>query len=174
MEEIWRDIPGYEGLYKVSNLGQVKSLEREDSLGRRIKSKILKTTKDKDGYLHLTLCKNGNKKQFRVHRAVLLAFKPMPLNKTQVNHKNELKDDNRLENLEWCDSAYNNNYNDKQKNYRKPVIGINIKNGFIHSYTSALEAKKKTGIDRAGIVKCCKGYSKTAKGYKWFYEKEII
>lgn len=174
IKEKWRDIPNYEGLYQASDLGRIKSLDRIDSLGRKVKGKIIKTTKDKDGYLYFTLCKNGIKKQARVHRVVLLSFVDMPKNKEQVNHINEIKDDNRLCNLEWCDAVYNNNYNDKQKNYRKPVIGINLKSGFICNFSSALEVKKKLNIDRASVVRCCQNKYKQSKGYKWIYEREVI
>ena len=106
MTEEWRDIAGYEGLYQVSNLGRVKSLENEFSK----KQKIRKLTRRKNGYLKLQLHKNGVKKTIEVHRLVAEAFIPNPDNKPQVNHKNCNREDNRLENLEWCTIKENVTY----------------------------------------------------------------
>lgn len=108
--EIWKDIPGYEGLYQVSNLGRIKSLERDfkDKLGRRWyrKESILKSN-NLGGYLSVSLRKDGKTRYKSIHRLVALVFIPNPNMKLEVNHKNGLKDDNRLENLEWCDRSYN-------------------------------------------------------------------
>ena len=100
MEE-WRAVPGYEGLYMVSNIGNVKSL---------IKNKIIKYFINKKGYRLVSLSKNGIIKKFSVHRLVAQAFIPNPDNLPQVNHKDEDKTNNNVDNLEWCDAKYNNNY----------------------------------------------------------------
>ena len=92
----WKDIPGYEGLYQVSNLGEIKSLGN----GKTRKEKILRLTKDKYGYLYITLSENGKLKKFKVHRLVAMAFIPNPNNYTQINHKDENRSNNRVENLE--------------------------------------------------------------------------
>ena len=132
-EEIWRDVEGYEGLYQVSNMGRVKSLDRygpHNKGGRRlIKGRVLKPKKNKEGYEHLTLCRDGCLRYFRVNRLVAQAFveNPNPEHFDQVNHKNEQKDDNRADNLEWCDSKYNVNYGTARERQgetlSKPVCG---------------------------------------------------
>lgn len=99
--EIWKDIVGYESLYQVSNLGRVKRFYANRP------SIIKKGTKDKDGYLRLCLSKNNNRMYFYIHRLVVKSFMLNTQNKPCVNHKNGIKDDNRLENLEWCTYSEN-------------------------------------------------------------------
>ena len=118
MQEIWKDIEGYEGLYQVSNKGRVKSLSR---LVVRVgkpnyitKEKILKCSELKGtGYPAVKLGSNNNFKSMLVHRLVAQAFIPNPDNLPQVNHKDEIRTNNCVDNLEWCDSKYNNNYGTK-------------------------------------------------------------
>lgn len=103
-EEIWKDISNYEGLYQISNLGRVKTLARKINCQGRIhnlKEKILKDAPDSAGYRLVVLCKNGTKKTHRIHRLVAEAFISNPDNKKLVNHKNLIKHDNNLSNLEW-------------------------------------------------------------------------
>ena len=107
MNEEWRDIPGYEGLYQVSNLGRVKSLEKIDARGWHRKEKILVQIDNMHGYYQLMLYKNKNKKKISVHRLVALAFIPNPNNYPCVNHKDENPSNNCIENLEWCDDFEN-------------------------------------------------------------------
>ena len=106
MNEEWRDIKGYEGRYQVSNLGRVKSL----NYNHTSREKILKAREDKVGYLYLNLYKNNKRKTHKVHRLVAQAFIENPNNYPQVNHKDENKSNNRVENLEWCTHRYNLNY----------------------------------------------------------------
>ena len=108
MEE-WRPIKGYEGLYEVSNLGRVKSLERYDTLGRKKKERILRGRCNKHGYLSVNLYKNGIEKDFFIHRLVAEAFIPNSNNLPEVDHINTIKDDNRVENLRWATIKENRN-----------------------------------------------------------------
>lgn len=110
MKEIWKDIGGYEGLYEVSNLGRIKSLHFKES-------KILKNLEDRDGYLQLNLTKNNKQKLHKIHRLVVIQFIENPLNKPEVNHKNGIKTDNRVENLEWVNHSEN-----MKHGYRKGFI----------------------------------------------------
>lgn len=171
MEEIWKDIKGYEGLYQVSNLGKVKGLKNEH---------ILKQSLKNNGYCVLTLCKENKPKTKLVHRLVAQAFIPNPNNLAQVNHKNEIKDDNRPENLEWCDQKYNNNYGtrlervaEKTTNGKKskPVLKIDpISNEIVAEFPSIMEVQRQLGIKHSHISECCRGQRKTSCGYKWQYK----
>lgn len=114
MNEEWRDIPGYEGKYQVSNLGQVKSCTRTRN-GKKgtiaiVKERVLKLKTDKDGYKEVALSLDGKLKYYRVHRLVAMAFIPNPLNLPLINHKDENPANNNVDNLEWCDSSYNSRY----------------------------------------------------------------
>lgn len=118
MEEIWKDILGYEGMYQVSNTGQVRSLDREISQLNRwgsyshktLKGRILSSSSDDDGYTTVALSKGGQTKYCLVHRLVAQAFLPNPDNLPQVNHKDEHPCNNNVNNLEWCTSEYNMTY----------------------------------------------------------------
>ena len=123
MKEIWKPIVGFEGLYEVSNMGQVRSLTRissfRDRSGRMnervIKGRIMRPQPQKSGYLHVGLSKGGIVTQYRVHRLVAAAFVDNPEGLYEVNHIDEDKTNNRADNLEWCDHKYNNNYGSKPK-----------------------------------------------------------
>ena len=132
--EIWKDIEGYEGLYQVSNLGRVKSLERIDRHNHLVKERILKPKIEPNGYFRVDLCKEGKVKTLSVHRLVAQTFIPNPEGLPQINHKNEnkalnvvfLRDDGSVDecrsNLEWCDRKYNCNYG--TRNERQVQTGI--------------------------------------------------
>lgn len=118
--EIWKDIPGYEKYYQASNLGNIKSLDRIMYIEKRLrylplKGRILKPKKDKDGYLRVTLCINHKLKYYRVHQLIAKTFLKNPNNYLEVNHKNFIKDDNNVNNLEWCNGQMNKFHRWKEK-----------------------------------------------------------
>ena len=121
MEEIWKDIEGYEGLYQVSNLGRVKSFPRKGT--HTTKERILKLTKSNKNYVIVILKNNYIQKAKSVHRLVAEAFIPNPNNLPQVNHKDENKLNNKVDNLEWCDNIYNCNYGTRNKRLSIANIG---------------------------------------------------
>lgn len=124
--EIWRNISNYEGLYQISNFGRVKSLGND----KLRKEKILKQTKNKKGYLRVIFCKKGIIKAFQVHRLVANTFIPNPNNFHCVNHKDENKENNCVENLEWCTYQYNLNYGTCQQ---RRVSNIDFKNRTVNT-----------------------------------------
>ena len=174
--EIWKDIPGYEGLYQVSNLGNIKNINRcfNDKKGRKyiVKEIICKPSIDTSGYRQIVLTKNKNRKSHKVHRLVAMAFIPNPNSLPQINHKDENKQNNNVDNLEWCTQEYNCQYGTRP--YRCAVhFNHKVKQYFngkeINEYSSLKEASKKTNIKYQGISKCCRNKQKTAGGYEWKY-----
>ena len=126
IEEIWRPVVGYEGLYEVSSYGRVRSLDRYvkgkgESYWLR-KGRVLSPIKDTNGYLLINLCCNGKPKTINVHRLVAQAFIPNPDNLLEVNHIDEDKINNRADNLEWCSRKYNINYGSRNIRRRDTLI----------------------------------------------------
>lgn len=183
MLEIWRDIDGYNGKYQVSNLGNVKSIYTIYVINgihnKYYRDIILKPFAQKNGYLNVCLWKDGKKKNRLIHQLVAQSFIPNPNNLPQVNHKNEIKDDNRVENLEYCDAKYNNNYGTRNKRIAekktngklaKPVVQINKDtNEVIAEFPSINEVQRQLGINNSHISQCCNGKRNTAGSYKWKY-----
>lgn len=175
MEQEWKDIKEYEGLYQVSNLGNIKSLKKTIN-GRwgktKIKEKMLILANDKDGYKVVTLCKNGKQKTVKVHRLVAEMFIPNYNKLPQINHKDENKSNNCVDNLEWCTSKYNINYgtNIKRriKKTSKVVLQYDLHKNFVAKYKSVHEAQKNTNVYH--IYDCCNRKLKTAGGFIWRYE----
>ena len=169
MEEKWKPVKGYKGLYEVSDWGNVRSLNYNKT-GR---AQLLKSRKDTRGYLKVVLCKKGERKNKYVHRLVAEAFLPNPLNLPDVNHKSECKMLNFACVLEYCDKKYNNNYgshNQRVADYFSIAIDQFDKNGqFIRRWKSTSEAGRQLGISYGSICECLKGRRKTAGGYKWRY-----
>lgn len=180
-KEYWKPVVGYEGLYEVSNLGKVKSLDKYDSIGRFIKGKILKVSDNGVGYMFICLSK-GNKRQCKyVHRMVAEAFLPNPNNLPQVNHKDENKLNNCVENLEWCTNEYNINYgsrnsiaSEKMTNGKnaKTVLQYDLDGNFIKEWVSSKEVERKLGYNSRCLNNHCIGRAKTAYGFIWKYKSD--
>lgn len=162
MEEIWKDIKGYEGKYQVSNFGRVRSL-------RFGKERVLVGVKDKDGYLLVNLYKGGKHYNGKIHRLVAEAFIPNPDGLPQVNHKDECKSNNAVSNLEWCDAKYNINYGTCIERLSNPVFQYAQDGTLVGSYPSAMEAMRQTGYDHSHISACCRGTLKHYKSFIWSY-----
>ena len=191
MEEIWKDIKGYEGLYQVSNLGRISSntgyIKRKDGRLFFKEGRILKNTSSGVGYYQVKLCKDAIKINIRNHRAVAEAFIPNPENKPEVNHIDGNKQNNRVDNLEWC--SYNENlkhaYNNKLRQVTELQKEAASKNGkksskttlqydkngkFVAEWESASEAARNLGYSVSNICNCCIYKRKTAGGYIWRYK----
>jgi len=177
--EEWRAVAGYEGLYEVSNLGRVRSLDRVviqpnphngkmQSVTR--KGKILKQLKANSGYMFVTIS-SGNR-QFKghfVHRLVADAFIPNPQKLPHINHKDEDKTNNTAENLEWCDPMYNNNYGTHKK--ARKVVQMDMQSNIITEYPSTREAARVLGLNPHSIANVCRGLKKQTGGYRWKYKE---
>ena len=178
------DVKDYEGHYMVDARGNVFSLKR---------NRVMTPCKSNNGYLQVHLTKDGKMKSFKIHRLVAEAFIPNPYNLPQVNHKDEDKYNNHVDNLEWCTQSYNLNYNDGQKrraknrNYEdisrkrsnsqsKEVTQYDFDGSIIAVWKNAYVAEKH-GYDRGMINQCCIGNKKSHRGYIWKYtnsmEKQI-
>lgn len=189
MQETWKTIKGYPN-YEISNLGNVKSLSRitrnAKCSGYKRKERLLKQFSNKKGYLMVKLYSEKNKsKSITVHRLVAQTFIPNPNNLPQVNHKDENKMNNSVDNLEWCTNEYNHNYGTAKER----VLKSNINNGLYKKMAKRM-AKKVCQVDQTGnvvkiwnsikeagmcgfddscISSCCKGKRKTHKGFEWKY-----
>lgn len=161
MKEIWKDIPGYENLYQVSNLGRIKSLNYQN----KGISKILKQAKDYDGYCLVSLSKNGKHITKKVHRLVAETF--LGNSALQVNHKDENKNNNTLNNLEFCTPKYNTRYS-----VAKKVLQIDDKGNIIKEWNCIRDIEKEMGLNHSNICSCCKGklYNKVG-GFIWKYKE---
>ena len=153
-----RDVVGYEGLYAVTSCGKVWSYKNK---------KFLESSANKRGYLRVNLYKNGKLKNFLVHRLVAEAYIPNPDNLPQVNHKDECKTNNCLQNLEWCNAKYNANYGTRNERYKKPILQFDLKGNFIREWPSATDVGKEV---KSHICHCLNGDRKTAIGYIWKYK----
>ena len=186
--ETWKDIKGYEGLYQISNYGRVKRVPTEVWNGHtyfEYKGKVLKVLKNKNGYNAVCLCKHGKVKRVYIHRLVAEAFIENPSNHSEINHKDENKENNHIDNLEWCDRSYNNTYGG-----RAQKIGEKLKEKYTYEKNPAArkiyckttqeifscikEAAEKYGIHSTSISHALKGDTKSAgkfegKKLEWEY-----
>ena len=177
-EEVWLDIPSYEGLYQCSNLGRVKSLDRKVLSTKKVTfEKFLRggirKQQDRVGYKVVTLFKNGNRKTHYVHRLVAKVFIPNPNNYPMVNHKDEDRTNNKVENLEWCTHQYNLNYGTslkrKNKKLSTPIVGVHVETGKKITFPSMMEAGRN-GFSQPSISACCNNKQESHKKYKWKFK----
>lgn len=165
--EVWKNIDGHPDYY-ISNFGNVYSQKKD--------GKMLTPYLDQFGYYMLHLWENNKQHAAKVHRLVADAFIPNPDNLSDVNHKDENKTNNRVENLEWCSRKYNLNYGTRNEranaSRKKGVVMLDSKTfEYIKSFPSAIDAERETGINAGNIAMVCSGKRKTAGGYTWEYKK---
>ena len=177
--EEWRDIVGYEGLYQVSNMGRVKSLARLVISPKGIKDhivqeRILSIKVHKFGYLEVSLSSENKRKTYKVHRLVASAFIPNLNNLPQVNHKDENKANNIVDNLEWCTSLYNANYGNRNKKSAlaksKAIVQYDLNLVMVSEHKSLTDAGKFVGGNPQGVFLCANNKIKKYKGYIWRYK----
>ena len=166
--EVWKDIIGYEGLYQISNLGNIKSYPKKY---QHCDTVILNPSTNQYGYKYVCLYKNGKCKNYLIHRLVAMNFIPNPDNLPQINHKDENKINNCVNNLEWCSNEYNAAYG--TRNIRNSITqGTKISqydkhNNYIASYHSINQAAKITGISQGNISSVIQRRRKSAGGFIW-------
>lgn len=164
----YRPIPGYE-TYFVNEYGDV--VKKVNGLYYRKKQRS-----DKQGYMDVFLTKDGKRHTMKVHRMVALAFIPNPNNYPQINHKDEIKSNNHVSNLEWCTAKYNSLYGTRIERYRakigRKICQLTLDGETIALFNSMTEASKSTGIDRGSINNCCLNKRKTAGNFRWEYASE--
>ena len=176
MIEEWRDIKGYEGLYRVSNLGNVWSC-----YVNRVLSKHLYP----NGYYAVRLCKNGHHRVIQLGRLVAITFIPNPNNLPEVNHKDCNPKNNHADNLEWCTRKYNVNYGGRiqkmlnnpaykarTERLKVPIIQCHTDGAPFKRWDSAHDAGRELRISISNINSCCRERRPSAGGYIWRYEKE--
>lgn len=174
MEELWKDVPGYEGLYMASSLGRVKSLVFGDKILRQ---------QINGRYPTVGLYKDEKMTRLLVHRIVGLAFIDNPLGHRCINHKDQTTTNNCVENLEWCTHSYNNTYGTAREkrlantdfSLRQKKVLQMCKNGDIVRIWDGINlASRETKIERANITACCNGRIKSSGGFIWKYHLEVI
>lgn len=181
--EVWRDVVGYENKFMVSNMGRVKMLERKVLANKSIKTikeHILNQYVTEKGYLCVHLWSNNTKKQEFVHKLVLSSFYREKYNDEECNHKNEIRSDNKLYNLEWITHKENLNYGNRTRKHSesmknhpsmyKGVIQMDMNGNFISEYPSLREAGRMLNIHMTNIKDCCKGKYKSTHGYIFKYK----
>ena len=183
-KEVWKDVKGYEGLYQVSDFGNVRSLDRISN-NRSICGRRLKQINDKNGYKKVMLFKKGSHIYIGVHRLVAKTFLLNPHNYPQVNHKDENKSNNCVNNLEWCSSRYNSNYGTRNrrisqamyngKNSMK-VVQLNKEGKPIKVWESVHQIERETGYRHTDICACCNSHKSnhTYKTYFWIYYSDYV
>ena len=169
--EIWKDIKGYEGKYQVSNLGNVKSLKRD---------KVMSPIVRRHGYFGVQLYDGkGKQKTYSIHRLVAQTFIDNPNNYAEVNHKDENKTNNCVDNLEWCTHKQNARYGTRGKRigekhtnntwHSKRVAQHTLEGELIQEFPSLAQVKRELGFAQSAICNCARGKIYMAYGYTWKY-----
>jgi len=193
MEEVWKDINGSEGIYQVSSLGRIRScdriiVERPTQKTQRVKGKIIKTVPGTTGYLIFSLHNKYRQVSARVHRIVAMTFLPLLEGKNHVNHKNGIKTDNRVDNLEWVTRSENELHKHRVLGIKGACIGrfgsdhpqsrkriqLTPDDVVIREWNCAADIERELGFLSSGISACCSGVQKTAYGYKWKFKEEML
>ena len=187
MEEIWKDIQGYEGLYQISNLGNVKTLHYGQKVHNHnwesTPSRLLKQKTSTSGYQRVELYKKDSRKCFYVHRLVAIAFLENPENKPQINHKDGNKFNNCIDNLEWATSSENLKHAHQtglkpssmkgvtgHKSHKaRTILQYDLNGNFVNIWYSMVEAANSLGTRSTTISSCVRGKHKTSYGYIWRY-----
>ena len=167
--EVWKDIDGFEGLYQVSNFGNVRGMKRKINLHPETDR----------GYNRVCLSKNGKLKHYFLHRLVAFAFVSNPFGYTEINHKDENPQNNAAENLEWCCHKYNMNFGTRTKRASASRTGkgrvicqYSLSGKFIKQWSAAMEVQRTLNINHSHVIRCCRGFRPTAGGFRWEYKKE--
>ena len=157
------DIQGYEGIYAITSCGKVWSYKAKN---------FLKTYKTSKGYEKVYLYKDNIVKHPTIHKLVAMAYIPNPNNLPQINHKDENKQNNAVNNLEWCTNKYNSNYGTRNKRMAKSKMKKVFCIELNRMFDSEKQAERELGIGVSRISECCLGKNKTAGGYHWQYADE--
>lgn len=164
--EIFKEINDFEGYY-ISNLGRVKSCKRKTE-------KFIVVKDDTHGYLIVKLWRDNKQYSKKIHRLVAEAFISNPENLRDVNHKDENKHNNCVENLEWISHKDNINYGTRNeranKTKSKAIIQLDLSGNVINEFVSSYDAERQLDISESNINQCCNGKRKTAGGYKWQFK----
>lgn len=183
MEEIWKDVVGYEEYYQVSNLGRVRSKDRMTNTWHGLvkkKGKLMSICIGSCGYKMVPLSIKGKSHPVLLHRLIAKTFIPNPNNFPYVNHKDENPLNNSIDNLEWCTAKYNINYGTcierRNKTMRencklsKTTLQYNLNGELLNKWKSTMEIERTLGYSNKSISACCIGKQKTAYGYIWKYK----
>lgn len=184
---IYKEIKGFENLYKISESGKIIRLPKEvnsarSSTGKRLlKEKVLMPQTNKDGYYYTQLVNiKGERKHFFIHQLVAKTFLENPNNYPVINHKDENKINNHYTNLQWCTVKYNNLYNNRQEKINKklqnvstckPVLQYDKNNNLINEFKSINEACRETGFNKSPISMCCNNKKERYNNFIWKFKE---